>query len=285
MEIPSKEELVKNASNPKVLPFVAQRVLEKVNDDNTTIATMTDIIEKDQTISASILRISNSAFYGLRSEVSSLRQAILVLGLNAIKDLVITVSTKSQFKNYGITEKMMWDHAIGAGIAARLISSDLQREVQDVSFLSGLMHDFGKVVMNNASHDAYLEVMQKTYNEKISAIDAEESIFGYNHTDVGSLVMLGWGFPPVYVQVLDKHHLRKCKLEEIKDPKIARSIACINLADFICKKLGIGYREPYDSIVLEELPSKAFLGISDERIEELKKRVNECYEEERANFE
>ncbi len=165
MEIPSKEELVKNASNPKVLPFVAQRVLEQVNNENTTIADMTDIIEKDQTISASILRISNSAFYGLRSEVSSLRQAILVLGLNAIKDLVITVSTKSQFKNFGITEKMMWDHAVGAGIASRLISSDLEREVQDVSFLSGLMHDFGKVVMNNASHDAYLEVMQKTYNE------------------------------------------------------------------------------------------------------------------------
>lgn len=285
MDIPSKEELVKNASNPKVLPFVAQRVLEKVNDDNTTITDMTDIIEKDQTISASILRIANSAFYGLRSEVSSLRQAILVLGLNAIKDLVITVSTKSQFKNFGITEKMMWDHAVGSGIAARLISSDLEREVQDVSFLSGLMHDFGKVVMNNANHDAYLDVMQKTYNLGMTAIEAEEAVFGYNHTDVGSLVMTGWGFPPVYVQVLDKHHLIKCKLSEIKAPKIARSIACINLADNLCKVLGIGYREPFDNIVLEELSSKTFLDITDEKIEELLKTVNDCYEEERSHFE
>ena len=284
MEIPSKKDLVKNASNPKVLPFVAQRVLEKVNDDNTTIADMTDIIEKDQTISASILRISNSAFYGLRAEVSSLRQAILVLGLNAIKDLVITVSTKSQFKNFGITEKMMWDHAVGAGIAARLISSELEREVRDVSFLSGLMHDFGKVVMNNASHDAYLEVMQKTYNEGMHAIDAEEAVFGYNHTEVGSLVMSGWGFPPVYVEVLDKHHLRNCVLNEIKDAKIARSIACINLADNFCKTLGIGYRNPYPDIVLEELPSKTFLGLSNERIEDLKGSIESCYEEERAHF-
>ncbi|MEE9543761.1 MAG: HDOD domain-containing protein [Thermodesulfobacteriota bacterium] len=285
MDIPSKEDLVKNASNPKVLPFVAQKVLEKVNDENTTIGDMTDIIEKDQTITASILRISNSAFYGLRAEVSSLRQAILVLGLNAIKDLVITVSTKSQFKNFGITEKMLWDHAVGTGIAARLISSDLDREVRDVSFLSGLMHDFGKVVMNNANHEAYLEVMQKTYNENMSALEAEENIFGYNHTDVGSLVMSGWGFPPVYVEVLDKHHLKDCKLDEIKDKKIARSIACINLADNLCKALGIGYREPYTDIVLEELPAKIFLEITDAKIEELKSSVTSSYEEERAHFE
>ena len=128
MDILPKEELIKKASDPKVLPFVAKRALEIVGDENVSIAEICHVIEKDQTITTSVLKIANSAFYGLRSEVTSIRQAVMVLGLKALRNIVLAVSTKLQYKKFGITEQLMWEHSIGAALAARHFSFPAGKE-------------------------------------------------------------------------------------------------------------------------------------------------------------
>lgn len=284
MSVPAKDDLIKRVGDLKVLPFVARKLLETISDENVSIDELTAIIEKDQTIAARVLKISNSALYGLRHEVTGLQQAIMVLGFKTIRSLVLSVSTKSLHKKFGMTEKMIWDHSVGAAIAAKMISADLGSDVKDIAFIGGLMHDMGKVFMNNETPEAFSEVMMKMYNEGVESIRAEEDIYGYTHAEIGSKVIAKWGLSPVLVKILDMHHLHSTSLEDIGDSLVAQGTACVNLADYICKVLGIGYREPDDSIALKELPSAVFLKLNNEKMDALVEGIRETYESEKAVF-
>ncbi len=284
MNAPAKEQLIRKAGDPKVLPSVARKVLELVGSDSTSNVELCRVIERDQTISASILKIANSAFYGLRQEVTSLNQAIVILGFNALKDLVITISTKLQYKKFGITEQMMWDHSIGAAIAARHIVEGRGRDLEEIAFLGGLMHDFGKVVMNNEAPEVFLEVMQEIYNDGCEPIEAEQRTFGYTHSEIGSSVLREWGFPSVLADILDYHHLDTCTLDDIKDPFVAKAVASINLANSICKVLGIGYRSANETLEPSKLSSAQMLSLSDEELKKLCSAVHDSFQAEKSSF-
>ena len=284
MNIPDKDDLIKKAGDPKVLPFVARKVLRTMSNEGSSSSELSNIIETDQTIAARVLKISNSAFYGLRQEVSTLKQAIMILGFSTIKSLVLSASTKSIYKKFGITEQLLWDHSVGVAISARLISSSFGTEVEDIAFLGGLMHDLGKVVMNNETPDVFANVMMKVYNDDMDSITAEDEVYGYNHTDIGPGVVSKWGFAPILIEILEKHHLHNCKLDELEDSLVAKGVACVNLADNVCKVLGIGYKDPNDTIVLHELPSSIFLEMTEEKLSSLAEEVEEAYKIEKSVF-
>ena len=284
MNIPAKDDVIRKVGDLKVLPFVARKLLETISDENVSVADLNDIIEKDQSITARVLKISNSALYGLRQEVSSLQQAIMVLGFKTIRSIVLSVSTKSLYKKFGMTEQMLWDHSIGAAISAKLLSAGLGRDVGDIAFIGGLMHDLGRVVMNNEAPEAFSEVMMKMYNDDVGSITAEEDIFGYNHSEIGSGVIAKWGLLPALVEIIEKHHLDKCSLQDIGDPLIANGVSCVHLADNVCKMLGIGFREPDEAVLLHELPSAVFLGMKKEGLEKLVENIDETYNKEKAIF-
>lgn len=284
MSIISKEELVNKVSDPKVLPFVAKKVLEIVGNENVSIAEICHAIEKDQTITASVLKISNSAFYGLQHEVTSIRQAIMVLGLKSLRTIVVAVSTKLQYKRFGITEQLMWDHSIGAAIAARYFASSRWKELEELAFLGGLMHDFGKIIMNNECPQEFSEVMQRIYNEGEDSLTAENSIFGYNHTDIGPMVMKKWEFPAIFVHVLGDHHLHKLSLADVQDPAAARVVACVHVGDNICKRLGMGYRSPDIAIPVIDSPVAQLLNLSDAGLARAMEDIQKIYTVEKAGF-
>ncbi len=284
MDVITKEKLISRAGDLKVLPFVARKMLDTIGKEMVSISDLGEIIEKDQTISARILKISNSPFYGLRQEVTSINQAILVLGLRTIRSLVLSVSTRAIYKKFGITEQKIWEHSVGAAIAAKIVSDGFGDELVDVAFTGGLMHDLGKVVMNNETPEAFAEVMMRTYNEDLDSITAETDVYGYDHSEVGAKVAGKWGLSNVLIEIIEKNHMINFNLKDIRDPLTAKSIACVNLADHICKVLGIGYRESDDSIVLDNLPSAAYLGIGSEKIGSLVKNIEEAYQNEKSAF-
>lgn len=285
MEIVEKDVMIKKAGDLKVLPFVARKMLDTIGKEMATIDELGNIIEKDQTIAARILKIANSPFYGLRSEVTSVNHAILILGLRTIRSLVLSVSTRSIYKRFGITEQKIWEHSVGGAIGSKIISVGLGDEITEIAFTGGLMHDIGKVIMNNESPDVFSEVMMKTYNDGVDATTAEEEIYGYNHSEVGSKVAEKWGLASTLVEIIEKHHLTGFKLEDIGDKPLSGSIASVNLADYICRFLGIGYRDPDETIVLHELPSAVFLNIDKDRAGALVGQIQEAYMNERSAFE
>jgi HD-like signal output (HDOD) protein len=156
--------------------------------------------------------------------------------------------------------------------------------VEEIAFTGSLMHDLGKVIMNNEAPESFAEVMMIMYNDGIDSIKAEEKVFGYNHTDVGSKVVVKWGLSPSLSEILAKHHLNNCKLEDLEGSSIAKSIACVNLADYVCKFLGVGYRSPDDTIQLHELPSAVFLNMPKEKLDPLIQEIKETYDNEKSVF-
>ncbi len=285
MNILSKDELINKAGDLKVLPFVARKALDILNNENCSIEDLSAVIEKDQTISARILKISNSALYGLRMQVTSLQHALLILGFKTLRSIVLTATTRSLYKKFGMTEKIIWDHSVGAAIAAKLISRSFGSEVVDIAFVGGLMHDLGKVIMNNETPEAYSEVMMKMYNEGIDSLSAERDVYGYDHTDIGAGVTGKWKFASPLVMVLKEHHLTNCKLDDVTDPLTAKSIACVHLADHVCKFLGIGYRETDESVRLNDLPSTVYLNLGKDKLGKLVSEINETYNSEKSVFE
>lgn len=285
MEVMSRDDLITRAGDLDILPFVARKLLEAVSDHNVTIESLCRIMEKDQTIAVRVLKISNSALYGLRQEVTSLNQAVMVLGLRTIRSLVLSVSTKSLYRRFGITEKLMWEHSVGAAVAARLIALDLGAEVRESSFTSGLMHDLGKIFMNNETPDAFARVMIKIYDEDMDSLEAEQEVYGFTHQEIGAAVVKKWGLSNLTAEIIALHHLKDTHLESIKDPVAAKSVAAVHLADHVCKFLGIGRREPKESIVLHDLPSARFLGIQNDMMDILAGRTRDIYAREKSLFE
>jgi len=285
LNIISKDELINKAGDLKVLPFVARKALEILNDENCSIEDLSSVIEKDQTIAARILKIANSALYGLRMEVTSLQHSLMILGFKTLRSIVLTATTRSLYKKFGITEKIIWDHSVGAAIAAKLISRGHGSDVGDSAFVGGLMHDLGKVIMNNETPEIYSEVMMKMYNDGIDSITAEKEVYGYDHTEVGSGVTGKWKFSVQLVHILKEHHLNDCRLEDIKDPLAAKSLACVHLADHVCKLLGIGYREADETVLLHELKSAVYLGLNKEKLDKLVEEISDTYNTEKSVFE
>jgi putative nucleotidyltransferase with HDIG domain len=283
--IVSKEELIKKAGDINVLPSVARKILDALGDESFSINDLEHIIETDQALAVKILKISNSALYGLSQEITSLQQALMVLGVKTIKSLVLSISTKSLYNKFGITEKKMWEHSVGAAFASALLSTGHGKAITDMAFIGGLMHDLGKVFMNNETPEAFSEVMMKTYNDRAGSIDAEEDVYGYNHAEIGAALTGKWGFPTIFAQIIGIHHLNNTRLENIDDTVTAKVVACVNLANYFCKSLGIGYREPDESIELHTLSSAVFLKIESERAEQLKNEIMETYESEKSVFE
>ncbi|UCD34514.1 MAG: HDOD domain-containing protein [Nitrospiraceae bacterium] len=284
MEVLSREDLIAKAGDLNVLPFVAKKLLEAVSDHNVTIETLCSIIEKDQTIAARVLKISNSALYGLRQEVTSLNQAVMVLGLRTIRSLVLSVSTKSLYRTFGMTEKMMWEHSVGAAVASRLISADFGNEMKEVAFTGGLMHDLGKIFMNNETPKAFSQTMMNIYNEHMDSIEAEKDVYGFIHPEIGAAVVRKWGLSPMTAEIIAHHHLQDTSLESIREPVAAKGVATVHLANHVCKVLGIGYRTPDASIVLHDLPSARFLGINKDRMESLAAQTGDMFASEKSLF-
>lgn len=280
----TKDKLISKAGDLQVLPFVARKALDILNNSNCSIDDLNEVIEKDQTIAARILKISNSALYGMRQEVNSLHRAMMILGIKTMRSLILTATTKSLYKKFGITEQMIWDHSVGAGIASKMVAQGLGSEVEEIAFVGGLMHDLGKVIMNNETPELFSEAMMNIYNENIDSITAENDVYGFDHTEIGAGVVKKWKFSSVLIDIIGKHHLHNCTLEDLDDDFQAKSVASVNLADYICKVLGIGYRGQDESIVLHELPSAVFLGKKKEHLDKLLAEVSETYVREKSAF-
>ena len=285
-QLPTKSELIEKAGDVKVLPTIASKVVQVVNNGNSSAHDLTEVIEKDAAITVRILKIANSPLYGLKNEVRDVRHAVSLLGFSAVQSLVMAASTKGLHKNSGIVEHMMWDHSVGAAVAARILcwAGGFGGPVQDVAFLAGLLHDIGKVVLNNETPHLYAEVSATVYNEKRSSIDVEREVYGYDHAEIGAGVLQRWGLSPQLVAIVGNHHETVGEFGTMEDDLSQKGAAVVNLADQICKKLGIGYREPDDELALDGLSSTTHLKLAPKVLEEAVIEIQASYETEKTLF-
>ena len=277
------KELIINANDLPAIPMVATKVLQLIENESTTANDLAKAISSDPAVAARVLKISNSVFFGCTRQINTLPHAIMMLGYNTLKSVVMTASIKQVYKTYGLTEKMLWEHSFGAGLAARVIARTTRLVNDDEAFLGGLFHDIGKTVMNNADSTQFQALMQTCYNEGISFLAAERQMYPYSHADVGALVIEKWNFPEMLTRTVSEHH--RYRFEENEDPYLTTLTCIVGLADIFCHKLGLGQREPETELVLHQSTPARMLDLGEEQLNVMLSSFEKAYAEDNSFFE
>jgi putative nucleotidyltransferase with HDIG domain len=278
-------ETIINDCEIPAMPGVALKILSIVNDPNSDIADLENTILADQALSARVLRIANSVFYGVGRNVDTISDAIRIMGLDTIKNLSLAVATKNAYKKFGLLEQKLWEHSIGVSIAAGLLAREVRFPDVEEAFMAGLLHDIGKVVMDNCHPERFLILTEAVYNERVNFLQKEKEIFGFGHAEVGGLFAKKWKFPESLCEVISKHH--SCNPDDgtFEGDDYKRSMFYIvALADAICVRLGVGYRGPMKDIVMLDIKWRDLLGISEERLSELTETFKQSYVTEKMLY-
>jgi putative nucleotidyltransferase with HDIG domain len=195
---------------------------------------------------------------------------------------VVAASVKQVYHPFGLTEKLLWEHSFGAGLAARIIASETRLVNAEEAFLGGLFHDLGKIIMNFLDKEKFQEVMQHCYNDGIDFEQAERTLFPYTHEEVGALVIKKWNFPDHLMKAVMAHH--SLALAEDEDPYLVRLTCTVSLANIFCHRFGIGTIGGEEEIdVAATLPATS-LGLTTEKVDELLANFKEAYDKDQTFF-
>jgi len=205
------QQLVARMENLPSVPSVYSEIMEKMNDPEAGLEDVGVIIAKDPGMTAKILKLVNSAFFGLRREISNPADAVSFLGLETIKSLVLSLHAFSQYESIKIKDfsiSALWSHSLEAASAAKRIAQHQKAELRlvDQAFVAGLLHDTGKIVLACNFPDEYGQVIRTAVEQGREPIIAEQEVFGANHADVGGYLLGLWGLPVPVVDAIAMHH-------------------------------------------------------------------------------
>ncbi len=201
--------LIREIEQLPTLPIVSQRIMQVIDDENVTFKEIVDIVEKDQALALKLLKIANSSFYGSLSKVSSLEHAMIKLGTREVKSIVLGFSVQSFFpdtKNGAFDRKRFWEHAVVVSQVAKLLGTHFRVGNDDSLFLAGLVHDMGKVVLDQYFHEEFLRIIDHVSKNGSTFSQAEKDVLGTTHYQIAAKILKQWHFPKnVTFQVLYHH--------------------------------------------------------------------------------
>ncbi len=244
------------------LPPIAMKVMNLIHDDYASLRALEEIISRDQGFATRLLRIANSPYYGRDRKIEDIPQAILLIGFETLKSLVIATSLKDLHRNFGVFEQRLWEHSLGVALCSSLIAMVTHMATSDEALVCGLIHDVGKTVINNTMPEIYIQIYEKMYKENRPIIEIEDEILGFNHTIIGNLIAKKWRLPEKLEIVITYHHAYP--YPDYEDQAFADICNIVRVADQICLNLGIGLKEPF----LNKIDFES-LGITEDAINEL----------------
>ena len=274
------EQIIMTAGDLPTIPVVATKVMQLMEDENSTADDLARVVASDPAVAARVLKISNSSFYGAQRQIQTLPHAIMMLGFVTLKSVVVTASVKQVYHPYGLTEKLLWEHSFGAGLAARLIAQELRQINPDEAFLGGLFHDIGKQIMNFLDKDKFQEVMQMCFNDGIPFAQAEQLLFHYTHEDAGALVIKKWNFPEHLIKAVQAHH--SLDLGEDADPYLSNLANVVSLSNLFCHRYGVGTLAAVEELDVAASRPATQLGLGEERTTALLERFIEAYTKDQS---
>ena len=263
-----EDYLAEASDDLPTVPDVADRVIEVLDDPDTSADDVRAVIERDAALAARILKVSNSAMYGIPSEISSISQAISLIGGRAVRNLVMAVAMREVYREFGPLEQRLWDHGSAAAPIAAAIARAHEIAVDpDEAFSAALLHDIGKTALAN-SHRAEFEALVKEVDASGGdACQAEREAFGFDHAQVGARVAEGWKLPPALVEAIRRHHDEDA-FATLPDAQ-GRMAALVSLTSHLLTKLGVGRPAPQPELDPTALPAWSFLGLPADAVDDL----------------
>ena len=203
------EEIIQDHKELPTLPGIAMRILDAVGKKQTSLKEIADILSTDPPLSAKVLKLINSSFYGLPTKITSVQSAINLLGLNAVKNLALSFSLLDDYKNKDdeyFDYTMFWKNSLVSAIAAKTISQKTFPDFAESAFFLGLLHNIGILGLLQCFPDKYRVVLDKIKDGHCTYHEAEDDIFGSNHMDVGRYLAKSWGLPETFIAPIGHHH-------------------------------------------------------------------------------
>ncbi len=242
--------LIKNIQEFSTLPTVYSTLVDVLADPKSTTEDVSNIIACDQASTTKVLKVVNSPFYGFSGQIDTISRAIVILGFNEIYNLILASYLMDFFlKKDAVLDFRpvdFWGHSIAVGIAARLVGQTLGLPHQENFFVTGVLHDIGKLVFFEFSEDQFAAALALSKRSQQPLYTAELTVFGIEHSEAGALLAERWRFPSSIIQSI-RHHQTG-----IVPGKYDELTAAVHLGNIYCRALELGY--PGDDFIPQPNP-------------------------------
>lgn len=254
------------------LPAVVAKLMELVDSPRTSARSLARLIEGDQVLTAKVLKLANSAYYGYQRQIATVPLAIVVTGFDAVKDMGLSVSVVDAFSGGADTPHFdltrFWEHAIGVGVGTQMLARKHDPEHAGDAFAAGLMHDLGKVVVHHYLPDDFREIMERVHQDGMDLLEAESVVLDATHDRIGGWLADKWNMPYPIVTAIEFHH------HPYLAEKYQTLTALVKLADHLARLWKIGHsgnlKEPVFTDEDRELFKARNIDLGEAAFEELK---------------
>ena len=277
------EALLKGLAELSSLPFIYIKINEAVNNPQSSIKDISEIISGDPGLTSRLLRLVNSAFYGFPSKIETVNRALLMVGMQQMRDLALATSVMSLFKGipgHLVSMESLWRHSVACGLAARMLATVRQSGTNvELLFTAGIIHDIGRLVIYKKIPETAQEMILRCKDSKEPLYLVEKEMLGFDHSDLGRMLAQSWNLPPSLEEVLAYHHFP----QEAKQYPVEAGV--VHIADYIVHAIQLGdsgeqYIPPLDEQVWElcGIPSSVLSSTSDQLRHEFEDAVQSLWE-------
>ena len=203
------KQAIGNLDGLPTLPSMLVEVMNRVLDENSSVQDVSELVETDQSLTTKVLRVANSSFYGRPQAVSTVKNAIVILGFNKLKNIVLSISLMDNLEsleNSNLDMKEFWRHSFSCAVLSQDISQRLSFSFSDQVFVAGLLHDIGKLILDLHVPDKFGSALELSMKDRIDLHEAERRIIGVDHGLVGKWIMEKWKFPDHLIEAAWMHH-------------------------------------------------------------------------------
>lgn len=275
-----------NESRTAIIP----RLMKVTSDTGTPSHEIAHLLAYDPALTATVVRLANSAFYGRLRSVASLPEAVAVLGVTLLRSLVVAASLASLYRGDDEDEdlkRLLWDHSLAAALGARILALHRKSSQREELFLAGLVHDLAQLVLLVRFPKEYKPILLSVLKNGGDLCERERELLGVTHEHLGAVMLTQWNFPPRVIEIVRCHNNPDDQgpQEDGSDDRSVREMAhVICFTDELAHSLGFGCRKPMAS-ELNQHPSAQFLGLSDEDIVQISDELKVQFAEEQKLFE
>lgn len=224
----------------RVRPFpqVVVKVLHMLEDPDIPASKIVEVIQYDPVITMRLLQVCNSAMFAVRRKVESLQQAMMLLGNQAMVRLLIAFGALETLKDplpgYGLERGELLEHAIACATLSQILLKDIKRPEDHCTFTGAVLHDVGKIVLNEFAGSEYKEISRMVEERGTSGLEAERQVLGVDHAELGAELARRWNLPESITVIIGRHH---DQVDPSRDPL---ALCLVHLANVLCVQLGIG---------------------------------------------
>jgi HD-like signal output (HDOD) protein len=260
-----KKKILKRIKDLPPMPKVLFKARQVMDDPKSGFKEIANIIETDQAIAAKVLKVANSAYYGLSGMVNSIHQATVVLGYETLEQVITMVSSSSllgkQLKGYALNAGVLWRHSLAVAMASRIIAKKRAPSLEGDAFSVGLIHDAGKLALDAHILNKKKEIRVFLENEEMNFRKAEQRVLGFDHAQIAQDLCQKWKLPAEHAEAMRYHHTP----DESNNNQLAH---IVHVADYIAKQADFGTGPAFDNEPLNP-SSMETLQLKEGHIEEI----------------